>query len=322
VTDPIQSVTLSAPPLTARILPFGATLAGLWHEAVEHSLVLGYRDIAQYRGDPFYLGALVGPLANRIAGARVQLSGVDWTLDANEGVTCLHGGSHGLSSKLWDIEAQEADSVTLGLALAHGVDGLPGVRQIRLCYRLHAGGLDLEIEARSDRDTFFGPAHHPYWRLDASGPVPRHRLTVNASEYLPTNDLNLPSGEISPLQGTPYDFRAAAPVPTDIPLDANLCLARARRADPAPAARLTASNGLTLTIETTEPGLQIYNGSGLFPHAAALEQHLPFQPFAGLALEPQNWPDAPNRAQFPSALLTAGALYRQTTRYRIAAAKM
>jgi aldose 1-epimerase len=317
-----QSISLVASPLRARILERGARLAGLWHEAVDHSLVLGYRHIADYRDDPLYLGAVVGPLANRIAGARVRLSGADWTLDANEGATSLHGGKHGLDKRLWEIEEQRADSVTLGLDLAHGADGLPGAKRIRLRYQLHADGLGLEIEATSDRDTLFAPAHHPYWRLDASGPVPRHRLTVHAREYLPTDEFNLPLGQIAAVEGTPYDFRTEAPVPSDTPLDANLCLAHSRRPVPVAAARLTAPNGLTLTIATTEPGLQIYNGSGLFPHANALEKHLPLNPFAGLALEPQNWPDAANRAHFPAALLTARTVYRQTTQYGISIAEM
>lgn len=310
-------IRLTHGPMRAALVDRGATLAGLWHKAYPANLVLGYRTASDYLDDPFYLGAIVGPLANRISGARVVLDGQPWQLQANEGTTCLHGGSEGLARQNWQVAEQTTTSVTFSLALLHGAGGLPGARQISVCYQLDIAALQLDIRATSDCDTYFNAAHHPYWRLDARSFPPRHNMTVAAQSYLPADRENLPTGDVASVEETAYDFRASQCVSTDQKLDANLCLSDHRRNEPHFAAKLTCPDGPQLTIETTEPGLQIYNGSGLHDAGTLLDDGKSLYPFAGLALEPQGWPDAPNQAGFPSVLLRAGEPYHQRTVYRL-----
>ncbi|MBW4708099.1 galactose mutarotase [Roseobacter sp. YSTF-M11] len=310
-------IVLTSDMLEAHILPRGATLAGLWMKGIRHSLTLGFEQAASFEACPIYAGALVGPVANRVADGRVQIGSRCYRMPANEGTTCLHSGDHGFHALEWNVSRQSARSVTLQLELPHMANGLPGRRVIAARYDLLPGAtLALTITASSDRDTVMNVAHHPYWCLDGHRDVSRHRLQIDAESYLPVTGAGLPTGQITPVAGTSYDFRTPRSVPVDRSLDANLCLSRAATAAPRRAASLTGSNGLTLGIETTEPGLQVYNGSGLPDAAPKALQRQKIGPFAGIALEPQGWPDAPNHPEFPRISLTAGAHYSQETLYR------
>ncbi|WP_300030786.1 aldose epimerase family protein [uncultured Roseobacter sp.] len=310
-------IFLNTSELRAQILPRGATLAGFWfHPGARHSLVLGTPDGRGFDRELTYAGAIVGPVANRLRGASVTINGVTHGLPANDNGNTLHSGPLGLHATEWAVTEQSDDQVILQADLADGTCGLPGNRRFSASYSLLPGAtLSLEITATTDRDTLINPAHHPYWCLDAGPGIPDHRLQVMAETWLPTDDATLPRGTVAPVAGSDYDFARMRPVPVDRPLDASLCLSPQQRPDPQKAAILTGPNGLTMTIDTTEPGLQIYNGSGLPEDGPALHDGRRLQPFAGLALEPQGWPDAPAHADFPSILLPAGEIYRQVTRY-------
>ena len=193
-------IVLKTDKLTAHILPFGATLAGLWHAREDHSLVIGSADTEAYRAELIYSGAIVGPVANRVRNARLDINGQSWRMTANEGLTCLHGGPEGLHARQWRIEAQTEAMTTLSLELRHGDCGLPGHRLIRATYALSAPAtLSLSLTATSDRDTVMNLAHHPYWSLDGDATVARHLLEVDAARYLPINADTLPTGEIAPV---------------------------------------------------------------------------------------------------------------------------
>lgn len=311
-------IILTSDRLKAHILPRGATLAGLWLTGRARSLVLGYASAAQYRADRFYMGAVVGPIANRLAGASLEIDGSHWTLAPNEGSTLLHSGAAGLHARDWQVAEQNQSAVTLVLDLAPEVDGLPGRR--RFCARYALGddaSLTLTLTATTDCATVANLAHHPYWTLDDAPDISGHRLRVPADHYLPVTQANLPTGEIAKVDGTAYDFRTERAVPVDRTLDANHCLARTRSDTPQPVATLTGSTGIRLQIDTTEPGLQLYNGSGLTETAAAMLPGQQLRPFAGIALEPQAWPDAPHHPQFPAIRIDPITPYRQVTTYRI-----
>ncbi|MFK7868057.1 MAG: aldose epimerase family protein [Roseobacter sp.] len=314
-----DTITLCSGPLTAAFLPLGARLTGLWHAGFPDSLVLGYRAREAYATDPFYLGAVVGPIANRVAKSIAEVGGTRWQMTANEGDTCLHSGPEGASHKQWHTRAQSAEHVAFELEYAHAEGGLPGNRHIRIDYRLTSDALCLSITATSDRDTPVNLAHHPYWCLDASPQGPSQWLRVIADAYLPVDARGLPTGDTLPVKDSAYDFSQPRLVPTDIPLDANLCLSARRAKSPTPVAHLTARNGLAMTIQTTEPGLQVYNGAGLYDAGDDLHNGGRLRPYMGLALEPQGWPGALNHAGFPTIMIKAGATYRQETVYRIAA---
>ncbi|MFK7764954.1 MAG: aldose epimerase family protein [Roseobacter sp.] len=312
-------IQLRSKVLRATILPYGGTLTGLWHKDAPHSLVLGSTDNLAYRNALTFFGALVGPVANRVRNATLIIEGQKCHLPENEGTTSLHSGPQGLHAQFWTIAEQSETALTLHCHLAHGSGGLPGNRDIRATYTVSdAGVLSLTVAATSDAATVMNIAHHPYWNLDGSATVDNHKLEVRATAFTPVDTATLlPTGEIASVQGTQYDFQRPRAVATQIPLDCNLCLADHRRRAPQISAILSAPAGPRLTLHTTEPGLQLYNGAGLGPVDAKMHDREDLRAHAGIALEPQGWPDAPNHPAFPSILLPANARYQQTTEYHL-----
>ena len=310
-------IKLRSAGLEAWILPRGATLAGLWLDGIPRSLVLGFAGPRGYAACPVYAGAVVGPVANRIAGATVAINGHQHHMQPNDGANALHSGDAGCHLRDWQIADKSDTHATLRLNLADGDTGLPGRRRIEARYELTGTALDLHLTALSDRDTVMNLAHHPYWSLDGLPDVGAHSLRVAAETYLPTDAETLPTGEIAPVAGTDYDFRTPRRLPVDRCLDANLCLSTRPRRALTPVATLKGSTGITLQIDTTEPGLQLYNGCALPESDVAMLPGQNMAPFAGVALEPQGWPDAPRHAAFPQISLHSGALYHQHTRYRL-----
>ena len=311
-------ITLHASTLTAQISLRGAGLNGLWCKGQRHSLVLGAPDPEVTANALPYAGSVVGPIANRISNGEVIIDGALWRMSRNEGTTCLHSGPDGLHGQRWSVTDQSPHHVTLVCILPHGACGLPGHRQFQATYRLtDAGTLRLELSARTDRTTLVNLTHHPYWNLDGAPTIGSHSLRVDADTYLPVDGRTCPTGQIASVTGTPYDFTRPRRVPTDVTLDANLCLTTAPRNALQDVARLTAADGPSLTIATTEPGLQVYNGTGFAPSSAALHDGRVLAPGAGIALEPQRWPDAPANPHFPGIILHADAPYRQVTEYKI-----
>ncbi|ABG32618.1 galactose mutarotase [Roseobacter denitrificans] len=311
-------ISLRSASLTAQILPFGATLAGLWLDGHPDSLVIGSSDAEAYTDHLRYFGAVIGPIANRISGAALQIGGAAFSMEANEGSACLHSGASGLHARMWTVLRCSAAAVSLRCELPDGANGLPGNRRVEAHYELTDDGqLVLELTAQSDRATAINLAHHPYWNLGNADTIQNHHLMVYADTYLPVDQQILPTGEIAPVAQTAYDFQTLRAIPIDRTLDANLCLAKIRRARPEPAARLRGPSGVTLQIDTTEPGLQIYNGSSLHDVPISLHDQRVLRPFSGIALEPQGWPDAPHNRAFPSIVLRPGQTYRQKTIYRI-----
>ncbi len=304
--------------LTVLLSPVGARLVGLWYGSYPHSLVLGAPDDAASSGTFEYFGALIGPVANRISGATIEIDGRSWRLPMNEGNNCLHSGPTGLHALRWDTAKRSDNSMTFEIALQHGHGGLPGNRNVTATYSLDGPTLTLVVDASTDHKTPVNIAHHPYWKLSQNDTIADHILKVAADTYLPVTAETCPTGEIASVQNTDFDFRHPRAVPTDVTLDANFCLSPAPHSQPRFAAHLEAPSGPQLEIQTTEPGLQIYNGTGLQATDTPMHTGQQLGPCAGIALEPQRWPDAPSHDRFPSVLLPAGGIYRQITRYTFA----
>ncbi|WP_323768066.1 aldose epimerase family protein [Marinovum sp.] len=311
MADDTQEVTIANGPARARVLSYGATLADFRLAGVDHALVLGSPDARAYRGPMRYFGAIVGPVANRVSHGRASLDGTTLQLDINENGNTLHGGPNGLSQQVWAVTASSAQSVTLGLTLADGEGGLPGPLEISVTYAIDGvGALGIEITAESERPTLCNPAFHGYWSLTGTG-LAGHRLTVDADAYLPTDAALLPTGEVAPVAGTGYDLRRPVALPPAVDLDTNFCLnGNGMRA----VARLE-TDRLAMTLETDAPGLQIYDAARLDTAPAGGHHGAPYGAHAGLALEPQSWPDAPNHPEFTQITLRPGAVFRQSTRF-------
>lgn len=311
-------IVLQSDTLTAHILPRGATLAGLWLNGHPRSLVLGFTDPLAFDAAAFYAGALVGPVANRVAQGKLEIGAQTFNMPRNDGPNCLHSGDGGLHDIDWHVSGQTQTNVTLTAYLPDAANGLPGIRHICAVYTVDNNStLTLKITAYSNCDTVMNIAHHPYWSLDDSDDVSTHSLQIHAAHYLPVDAQNLPTGEIKSVLGSDYDFQEPRPIRVDRALDANLCIGSTRALTPKDIAILTGRDGIQLHIASTEPGLQVYNGRNLPVDGPRALPGQRIAPFAGIALEPQGWPDAPNQPHFPSIALLAGDVYQQQTSYRI-----
>ncbi len=302
----------------ATILPLGAALTAVRLDGLPRNLVLEVSDPQSRAATPDYAGALVGPVANRVRAGRVVIGDETFQMPLNEnGVTCLHSGSEGLHAQVWQVRMRGPDKVTLQCRLADGAIGLPGNREITATYTVEGTTLSLHITATTDRPTPMNIAAHPYWNLDGRLDVTGHQLTLAADRYLPIDAATLPTGEIAPVSGTPFDFTTARPVPRDPRLDVNYCLDE--DTGPRLAATLKGADGTTLHLSTTAPGLQVYGGAHLPRADAALPDNPVLGPYAGIALEPQLWPDALFHRHFPAILLSPGHVWEQRTLYRLTA---
>ncbi len=275
----------------------------------DHELLYGPKSIDTMLDDTCYCGAICGRVANRIAAGRAALSnGRVLQLPINNGANHLHGGVRSFADQLWSISSQSESELTLSLLSPDGDEGYTGNLRVQARYKLEGTSLSLQLEAVSDELTLVNLTHHAYWNLSASPDIlATHQLRVSAEKYTPMVE-NIPTGEISKVENTPFDLRAGRALSANIgegktlPLgyDDNFCL---QNSD-VPQVSLS-SGERRLELWTDAPAIQVYTGYYL-PH-----------PFGGVALEPQSYPDAPNKQQegFPSIELQAGEVYRRQLRW-------
>lgn len=308
----IESVEISQGGTRARLMTYGATLLDFHIAGVPHSLALGSSDITSYFGPLQYFGAIVGPVANRIAGGVAPLDGKPIALATNENSNALHGGPDGISQQVWRIKTRAAHKVTFACTIADGASGLPGPLDIEVCYCVDADtALHIDITAKSAVPTFCNPAFHGYWSLTGQG-LGGHSLKIDADHYLPVDEALIPTGEIAPVSGTPFDLCRSTPLPAATHLDTNFCL----NGDGMRTVAWLETDALELTIETDAPGLQIYDASRLNTAPTKGHHGTAYSTHAGIAMEPQHCPDAPNHAGFPSITLHPDKPFRQSSRFR------
>lgn len=312
----VDLIVLRAGALRVHLLTWGAVLHDVRLAGVPHSLTLGTDVFAAYEDRMGWFGAVVGPVANRIARAEATIGGRAYRFAANEGTTLLHGGTTGTSAQLWQVVAAGADAATLCLDLPDGFGGFPGNRTITAAFRLEPPArLRLTLGATTDAPTLMNLAPHHYWNLDGRPDISGHRLRIAADHYLPVDAATLPTGEIREVAGSPFDLRAGGPLRLDAGYDHNFCLAPARRAL-TDVAEVTGATGVRLRIATTEPGLQVFDGARMGTAPYPGHSGVPYGPHGGLALEPQLWPDAVHHAGFPPVTLAQGEGYEAVTDYR------
>ena len=295
------------------------------------NVVLGHRELAGYLANAPYFGVVVGRCANRIGGAAFELDGCAFRLAPNEGPNQLHGGPGGFHTRVWGIASRDAGperaAVTLRLVSEDGDQGYPGRLDVTVTIGWTAGReLELAFEARSDAPTAVNLAHHGYWNLagEGSGAVDDHVLRVRADTFLPVDEDHLPTGELRPVDGTPFDLRRGRRLGEVLRAD-DPQVAGAKgvdhcfvldRAGAGPdelveVVRLHESvSGRTLRLATTEPGVQVYAG-GYLDGALVGRSGRRYRQGDGIALEPQRFPDAMHHPHFPSVVLRPGEVYRQ-----------
>jgi len=314
--EPVNRISIKNAGMTACILTYGATVQDLRLEGIGHPLVLGSDTIEPYFDQMRYFGATVGRFANRIAEGRFQIGASSFSVPGNwKGSHALHGGAVGTAQKLWTIENILHDRTKLSLILRDGEMGFPGEMLVSVEFLVgNNQTLHMTIDAKSTKPTPCSFTHHGYFNLSGNADISDHELNIHASHYLPVDADLIPTGEIKSVDGTEFDFRKMRCL-SEVSLDHNFCVSNVKRPLRRVASLRSRSNGLTMAVETTEPGLQVYCG-GYIP-----ESGLPgtggrtYGPFAGLALEPQAWPDAPNNPEFPSAILHPDETYRHELAY-------
>ncbi|QYK42972.1 MAG: galactose mutarotase [Paracoccaceae bacterium] len=308
----VRALTLAAGGLTVRVLTLGAILNSVRLAGVPHDLTLGSARLADYAGPMRFHGAIVGPVANRISGSSAVIDGVTHPLgDAGDPAPLLHSGRRGLHARVWDVADHDTDRATLSLDLAAGDAGFPGRRRISATFSVAAPAtLRLTLTAGTDAPTPMNLASHSYWNLDGSPGWAGHRLRIAADRILAHHADGRVTGPVLPVGGTPHDLRRGRLMHPQAPdFDHNYCLADARR-DLTEVLEFTGRSGIAMRMATTEPGLQVYDGRG-----ATQGLH---GPWAGMAFEPQFWPDAPANAGFPSIILRPGEPWEQVTEWRFA----
>jgi aldose 1-epimerase len=307
--------------LTAHVLTWGAVIQDLRLAGHQPPLVLGFEEFPPYLAHSPYFGATPGRNANRIGGGRFTIDGNGYQLELNEkGVTHLHGGSDGLAKRNWTILDQSGSHAVLRIVDPAGRAGYPGNCTVTCTYRLSGEGvLSVVYEATADAATPANLCQHSYFNLEGGPDALGHDIMIAADHYLPTDERQVPTGEIRSVEGTAFDLREMTPMRRQtegdrISYDHNFCLAPERRAKHSVALVRSINSGVSMEVRTTEPGVQFYSGFKMNVPVAGLEGRS-YGPYAGFCLETQIWPDAINHENFPQAVLRPSEILRQETDY-------
>jgi aldose 1-epimerase len=323
--------------IRVRIITLGARIQSLYapdRTGKLGDIVLGFASPQEYFDDGNYFGATVGRFANRIGKGRFTLDGHTYQVAINDHGNSLHGGTPGFDKRVWKIDSTRGGpsaSVVMSYVSPDGEEGYPGTLHVSVTYTLtDSGELRIDYRATTDKPTIVNLSGHSYFNL-ASSPAHfstmRDLLQINASHYTPVDDVLIPTGTIAPVAGTPMDFRKPSPIGlrirdgSDIQIrychgyDMNFVLdgrpgtlrLAARVEDP--------RSGRVLEVYTTAPGVQFYSGN--FLGGAFVGKHgIVYRQGDAVVLEPQDFPDAPNHPNFPSATLDPGATYHSVIVYR------
>ena len=303
----VNIITLEGPNgAIAEVSTFGGMVRSLCiplSNGVRRQVVLGFETLDAYLADTDSIGVTVGPYANRIRSGTFQLDGRRYHLVQNEGQNTLHGGY------LWQRAVYRYEICDNTLVLRHqspdGEGGFPGKRDVAIRFSWQMPmSFQIDYRVETDRPTVVSMTNHSYFCLTPGADACSHKLQVQAETYTPIDSETLPTGEIYPVAGTEFDFRAMRPIARHY--DHNFVLTGGE----SPAAMLEAPDGaLSMAVYTDMPGLQLYTSEFLKP---------PFSPGAAVCLETQQFPDAPNMPQFPSSVCTQTKPYVSQTTFAFA----
>jgi aldose 1-epimerase len=298
-------------------------------------VVLGYDNLDGYLKESPFFGALVGRYGNRIANAKFTLNGTEYKLPANNGSNCLHGGLKGFDKVVWQgksLATPEGPALELSYLSKDGEEGFPGNLSVTAVYTLaDDNGLKLEYAATTDKDTIVNLTQHSYFNLAGKDDALNHEVVINADKFTPTDKNLIPTGELRPVKGTPFDFRKPTAIGARINLDdEQLKLAGGYDQnwviDKSPGklgvmARVyEPTTGRVLEVLSTEPGMQFYTGNHLTGTITG-KGGWTYKARSAFCMEPQHYPDSPNHSEFPSVVLKPGQEYHNTIIYRFSVKK-
>ena len=321
----------------ARVITYGGAVVSLRvpdRRGRMGDVVLGYDDIDGYLNQTSYIGALIGRYGNRIARGRFTLGGREYRLATNNGENHLHGGVRGFDKVVWNarpVPASAEAALELTYLSRDGEEGYPGDLRVKVVYTLtDANELRVDYTATTNRDTHVNLTQHSYFNLRGAGngDILDHRLTLHAARFTPTDEGAIPTGELRPVRGTPFDFTRPRRIGESIDDDEEQIrlgkgydhnfVVRGRRGVLRQAAEVyEPTTGRVMEVWTTEPGVQFYSGNYLDGTTGKGGKTYPRR--SGFCLETQHYPDAPNKANFPSTVLRRGRRYQTTTVYKFSA---
>ena len=316
----VHRIVLRSPPLEVSVLTWGAVLQDVRLSGVDHPLTLGSPEMRAYEGRMGSFGALMGPVVNRIRGASAPIAGRTFNFEANlDGKHTKHGGSFGTQSRVWTVLESSPTHVLLEMELQDGLSGFPGNRRIRTEYRVDGSTLDMVVIGTTDRPTLLNLANHSYWNLDGAGTVEDHTVRIFADRYTLNGEDLMATGEVRDVAQTRFDFRnpVSFACSSENRFDLNFCLAEEKR-DLTKACEIAGQSGVSMTMSTTEPGLQLFDMGSFETDPYPGHSGIPYLRFAGIALEAQGWPDAANHPAFPSIEVSPEHPYHQHTRWSFA----
>ncbi|HTY89355.1 MAG TPA: aldose epimerase family protein [Candidatus Acidoferrum sp.] len=341
---PIEIYTLrNSRGMTARILTYGGIVQTLKVPDKNGNLddvVLGYDNLEGYLTNSPYFGALIGRYGNRIGGAKFKLDGNLYTLATNNGPNSLHGGIQGFDKVVWKAKpllTPDGPALELTYVSKDGEEGFPGTLKVKAVYTLTENNeLHLDFTAATDRPTVCNLTHHSYFNLrgQGNGDILGHEVYINADKFTPVDKDLIPTGELKPVEGTPFDFRKPTAIGARINdpdqqlkygpgYDHNWVINKPLDKDGKPildkfslqARVYEPTSGRVMEVWSSEPGLQFYAGNFLDGSIVGKEGKA-YPHRSGFCMEPQHYPDSPNKPMFPSVVLRPGETYQTTIVYR------
>jgi len=298
-------------------------------------VVLGYDNLPDYIKDSPYFGALIGRYGNRIAKGKFTLDGKEYTLAVNNGPNALHGGLKGFDKVVWQprfLASPEGPSLELLYVSKNGEEGYPGTLSVKAVYTLtDDNALKLEFTATTDKDTVINLTHHSYFNLAGKGDILNHQVMIPADKFTPVDNTLIPTGELKPVNGTPFDFRTPTAIGARIGqddeqlkfgngYDHNWVINKQMGQLTLMARVYEPTTGRVLDVWSTEPGLQFYSGNFLDGKNKGKGGWV-YQFRNGFCMEPQHYPDSPNHPDFPSVVLKPGQVYHNTIIYKFSVQK-
>ncbi len=322
----------------ARIINYGGIVLSLKvpdKSGQMGDVVLGYDTLAEYEKETPYFGCLVGRYGNRIAKGKFTLNGQTYTLATNNYPNALHGGVKGFDKVVWDAKpasSPKGPALELTYVSKDGEEGYPGTLTVKAVYTLtDENALQLDYTATTDKDTVVNLTQHSYFNLAGKGDILGHVVYLNADKFTPVDATLIPTGELKPVDGTPFDFRKPTAIGERVNAndeqikfgggyDHNWVINKPMGELGLQARVTEPTTGRVLEVLSTEPGLQFYCGNFLDGKLKGKGGWV-YQHRNGFCMEPQHYPDSPNQPNFPSVVLKPGQTYKNTIIYKLSVQK-